>query len=204
MRPRATSTSSSRWREAEAPRRGLRQFALVSRMERCSRTGAERISRPRAPEAQDIASAGRRSRIASRPVSRVLDGRKIALPARRPFLLDAHCCAPRATNPDDRARKRPLSARADSIVPIRFCSRWGLPCRPRCRVRGALLPHLFTLTARGGRGFPARRFDLCGAIPGVAPAGRYPAPFFRGARTFLPRRNLRSHESGRPADWREG
>ena len=26
---------------------------------------------------------------------------------------------------------------------------------------------------------------LCGAFPGVAPAGRYPAPFFRGARTFL-------------------
>ena len=26
---------------------------------------------------------------------------------------------------------------------------------------------------------------LCGAIPGVASAGRYPAPCFRGARTFL-------------------
>jgi hypothetical protein len=32
-------------------------------------------------------------------------------------------------------------------VPIRFCSRWGLPCRSRCRKRGALLPHRFTLTA---------------------------------------------------------
>jgi hypothetical protein len=31
-------------------------------------------------------------------------------------------------------------------IPIWFCSRWGLPCRPRCRVRGALLPHPFTLT----------------------------------------------------------
>ena len=29
--------------------------------------------------------------------------------------------------------------------PIRFCSRCGLPCRFRCRIRGALLPHLFTL-----------------------------------------------------------
>src|SRR5262245_60366664 len=27
---------------------------------------------------------------------------------------------------------------------------------------------------------------LCGTFPGVAPAGRYPAPFVRGARTFLP------------------
>jgi len=32
-----------------------------------------------------------------------------------------------------------------------------------------------------------RRFVFCGTIPGVASAGRYPAPCFRGARTFLPR-----------------
>src|SRR3989338_4227000 len=31
----------------------------------------------------------------------------------------------------------------------------------------------------------ARRFAFCGTFPGVAPAGRYPAPCFRGARTFL-------------------
>src|SRR3954470_15266043 len=30
-----------------------------------------------------------------------------------------------------------------------------------------------------------RRCHFCGAIPGVAPAGRYPAPSFRGARTSL-------------------
>jgi hypothetical protein len=42
-------------------------------------------------------------------------------------------------------------------VPIRSCSRCGLPCRLRCRSRGALLPHLFTLASlpyprkRGGR-----------------------------------------------------
>ncbi len=37
-------------------------------------------------------------------------------------------------------------------VPIRSCSGWGLPCRFRCRSRGALLPHPFTLTSskRGG------------------------------------------------------
>ena len=32
-----------------------------------------------------------------------------------------------------------------------------------------------------------RRFVLCGTVPVVAPAGRYPAPFVHGARTFLPR-----------------
>ena len=31
-------------------------------------------------------------------------------------------------------------------VPIRFCSRRGLPCRVCCQPRGALLPHPFTLT----------------------------------------------------------
>jgi hypothetical protein len=32
-------------------------------------------------------------------------------------------------------------------TPIRFCSRWGLPCRSCYQSRGALLPHRFTLTA---------------------------------------------------------
>src|ERR1700724_1142654 len=69
-------------------------------------------------------------------------------------------------------------------VPIRSCSRCGLPCRFRCRTRGALLPHLFTLACPlPGWG---KRFVLCGTVPGVAPAGRYPAPYVDGARTFLP------------------
>jgi len=45
-----------------------------------------------------------------------------------------------------------------------------------------------------------RRSALCGTFPGVAPAGRYPAPCFRGARTFLP--PARGPESGHPAVWR--
>src|SRR5579862_9186457 len=32
----------------------------------------------------------------------------------------------------------------------------------------------------------SRRSVLCGTIPGLAPAGRYPAPFVHGARTFPP------------------
>ena len=36
-------------------------------------------------------------------------------------------------------------ARMPRAVPIRSCSRWGLPCRRRYRQRGALLPHRFTL-----------------------------------------------------------
>src|SRR5687767_8982195 len=34
---------------------------------------------------------------------------------------------------------------------------------------------------------PGGQTALCGTFPGVAPAGHYPAPCFRGARTFLPR-----------------
>jgi len=39
-----------------------------------------------------------------------------------------------------------------NFLPIWSCSVWGLPCRLRYRRRGALLPHLFTLTpaSRGG------------------------------------------------------
>ena len=43
------------------------------------------------------------------------------------------------------------------------------------------------------------RFVLCGTFPGVAPAGRYPAPHVDGARTFLSRAPLGARErpSGR-------
>jgi hypothetical protein len=75
-----------------------------------------------------------------------------------------------------------------SATPTWSCSRWGLPCRSRCRQRGALLPHHFTLAAsprrEAGRGLAV---CFCGTFPGVAPAGRYPAPCFHRARTFLPR-----------------
>jgi len=75
-------------------------------------------------------------------------------------------------------------ARKPRAVPIRSCSRWGLPCRRRCRRRGALLPHRFTLTVLARR--RKRRSVLCGTVPGLAPAGCYPAPLVHGARTFLP------------------
>jgi hypothetical protein len=87
-----------------------------------------------------------------------------------------------------------LSERSRIAVPIRSCSRCGLPCRFRCRTRGALLPHLFTLAApslipspQAGQARMGRRSVLCGTVPGVTPAGRYPAPYVDGARTFLSR-----------------
>ena len=66
-----------------------------------------------------------------------------------------------------------------SVFPIRPCSRRGLPCHPRYRARGGLLPHRFTIACAG------RLSVLCGAFPRVSPAGRYPAPSLLGVRTFL-------------------
>ncbi len=70
----------------------------------------------------------------------------VPLAGRQPFLSTPHCCGALATYPGlDSAAGRRSS-------PIWSCSTWGLPCHPGCPGRGALLPHLFTLTpvARGG------------------------------------------------------
>jgi len=85
-------------------------------------------------------------------------------------------------------------------APIRSCSRWGLPCRLRCRKRGALLPHHFTLAVPWCP--MRRRYVFCGTFPGVAPAGGWPAPHSRGARTFL-RRGF-PPGGGHPVVWRGG
>ena len=52
--------------------------------------------------------------------------------------------------------------------------------------------------ARACRG-RARRYTFCGTFPGVAPAGRYPAPYLRGARTFLSPHGGEERPSGRLA-----
>ena len=121
---------------------------------------------------------------------------------------------PRATYPDGEPdialRCFRLKRTARVAVPIRFCSRCGLPCRLRCRSRGALLPHLFTLTrlrslrcyGAASRGLSRRSpegrrrsgsFSVALSLRSFPlalrqnPAGCYPAPYVDGARTFLPR-----------------
>ena len=72
--------------------------------------------------------------------------RRIA-PPRWPFIWDARRRAPQATNPDGDAKTHsaPQPKPRSCAVPIRFCSRRGLPCQPCCQRCGALLPHPFTL-----------------------------------------------------------
>jgi hypothetical protein len=88
---------------------------------------------------------------ARQPVSRVLS----ALAGRDDHSSGTHL-AMRLTRPTRAAgRERPcnyhrLLDRDVTAAPIRSCSRWGLPCRPCCQGRGALLPHRFAL-ARGTR-----------------------------------------------------
>ena len=117
----------------------------------------------------------------------------MAIPLGRP-LPSASCDRP------ERRREGPPGMPANGMpaAPTWSCSRWGFPCRRRYRRRGALLPHRFTLAAR--RIFPdGRRCTFCGTFPGVAPAGRYPAPYLRGARTFLPPPRGGERPSGRLA-----
>jgi hypothetical protein len=111
--------------------------------------------------------------IARRSVSRVL-----FLPEsrRRPFLCDAHCCAPDATNPSGEA-KTLLAARVIADAPSRPLL-FGLapggvyPAAPlpdaRCAFTAPFHPY------RLAHDFPcaSRRFVFCGTFPRVAPAGR--------------------------------
>src|SRR4051794_10022807 len=105
--------------------------------------------------------------------------------------------------------------------PTRAAARKARPAAPAkgnaaCRSYLVLLPVGFTLppplpaarcalTApfhpcrpppKGGTGLAV---CFCGTFPGVAPAGRYPAPCLRGARTFLPPpTRMACAESGHP------
>ena len=53
------------------------------------------------------------------------------------------------------------------LTPIRHCSRWGLPCRFRCRNRGGLLPHRFTLAFNAEGGLFSAALSLGSPRPGV-------------------------------------
>ena len=124
-----------------------------------------------------------KGKIASRPVSRVLYGPRsrvdvTAIPLGRP-LPGASSNQP-GRRPGNRLGRfrpcRPYSV----LLPAGLAVPLPLPVA-RCALTAPFHPYL----QPGPRGVGARRFAFCGAFPGVAPAGRYPAPCLRGARTFL-------------------
>jgi len=68
------------------------------------------------------------------------------------------------------------------------------------RTFSPLQPPPFIPAPRVGRAGWGKRFVFCGTVPGVAPAGGYPAPYVDGARTFLSREPFgpqRERPSGR-------
>ena len=74
-------------------------------------------------------------------------------------------------------RCRPYSV----LLPVWFAMPVPLP-DPRCALTAPF--HPYRAEAPKGEG---GRSVLCGTVPGVAPAGCYPAPYVDGARTFLSR-----------------
>ena len=55
--------------------------------------------------------------------------------------------AGRLARPTRRTVRKRTRGPKPPVLPIRSCSRWGLPCRSCLQARGALLPHPFTLTS---------------------------------------------------------
>jgi hypothetical protein len=81
---------------------------------------------------------------------------------------------------------------AHASLPIWSCSVWGLPCHAPYGTRGALLPHLFTLTV----GLRHRRYVLCGTcrLRALKRASRTLSGTLPcGVRTFLSRRAMLAH-----------
>jgi hypothetical protein len=69
------------------------------------------------------------------------------------------------------ASRRPYSV----LLPVGFAKPPPLPSA-RCALTAPFHPY---------RSSSPRRYVFCGTVPGFAPAGCYPAPLVRGARTFL-------------------
>ena len=132
--------------------------------------------------------------------------------AGRSFLWAAHYCTALATYPEVVARRAGTHAKSDSCEPgwrsspIWSCSVWGLPCHRHYWRRGALLPHLFTLTgstsqceARGGM------FSVALAVNGrfeTPPPGRYPAHC--SVEFGLSSADLRPQRPSGPVPWTKG
>src|SRR4029079_1628539 len=77
-----------------------------------------------------------------------------------------------------RAHLSPAAQRR-RYLPIWSCSMRGLACHRCCQRRGALLPHLFTLTLRLASGsrrtLASGRYIFCATFLQVTLTGRYPA-----------------------------
>ncbi len=125
----------------------------------------------------------------------------------QPFIWDSVCTLPHATHPDDWPGNRLWHRlRGTRVIPIRSCSRWGLPCRPCYQRRGGLLPHPFTLTPPAFASSCGRK-SRRGGLLSVALSLRSPSPDVIRHRVSVepglssPYRLSALVERGCPADW---
>ena len=147
---------------------------------------------------------------ARRPVSRVLSGARsrarygvaTITHARSAPWMAIHLGRPLPDAsrdlPEDRCGKAPaqLAPNASSylvLLPVGFAVPLPLPVA-RCALTAPFHP----CRPRTGGGLLSVALSL-----GLTPAGRYPAPFFRGARTFLPHSIAGTRAAIRPSGWAE-
>ncbi|MEY9780671.1 hypothetical protein ABIA23_002073 [Sinorhizobium fredii] len=114
----------------------------------------------------------------------------------QPFIWDCACAQPRATHPDDRPGNR-----LDACAPV--SSLFGFAPGGVYRAVHVAMSAVGSYPTLSPLLREAERFAFCGTFPGVAPAGRYPAPCFRGARTFLTPRPFGACEARLPGQLAE-
>jgi len=147
----------------------------------------------RAPGAPGVETGGSDERV-RRSVSRVLCPR-----ASRSGAMAIHLGRPSPDASRDQPGRRSGNGpeRLAALAPPLFGLAPGGVCRAG-PVAGTAVRSYRTLSPLPRPAGPVPgRSALCGTFPGVAPAGRYPAPCFRGARTFLRRRARRRRPSDR-------
>ena len=105
-------------------------------------------------------NAGNGTRDGSQPVSRVLSR----------VIIPLGCTSPCTSSDLPESGAGPHHR-----IPIWSCSGWGLPCRSCYHQRGALLPHLFTLTYPTPKDV-GWRYIFCGTFRRLTPPRRYLAP----------------------------
>jgi hypothetical protein len=71
------------------------------------------------------------------------------------------------------------------LLPVGFALPSALP-PTRCALTAPFHPYPLLIPPPRAGEVGGGRFVLCGTFPELALAGRYPAPFVHGARTFLP------------------
>ncbi len=115
----------------------------------------------------------------SRPISRVLSPWGLTHSV-WPFIWSLCCHRLHATNPGSDAETHLTSC---DVSPPLFGFAPGGVCHASLVAKPAVRSYR---TVSPSPRASSRQFIFCGTFPEVSPAGRYPAPYSRGARTFLP------------------